>query len=200
LASTKSKPRWGAVCAVLERGLALATSPAARERVADSLEFAQDNRDHEWCWFCTTSLPDDPSAVTVPMYGEVTQVAVARGTRLQWQPFTVQVPRCRVCRDVHAQIESRRTFVGLLGFLFGLVFGIMVVGVDLEWMLFFTVPLAAATAAAAFMLGRRQAQARFPKVKPLTAKTDFPQIGRLLARGWSLGTRPPRKVLQEKRA
>ena len=28
-------------------------------------------------------------------------------------------------------------------------------------------------------------------------RTDFPQVGRLVARGWSIGTRPPRKAAQE---
>jgi hypothetical protein len=198
LASTRTKPRWAVVCGVLERALAIAASPAARERLAGSLEFAQENRDQEWCWFCTTAPPDDPSAVAVPMYGDVTRVAERRGTRLEWRPFVVQVPRCRVCRDAHAEIDSRGVIGGALAFLFGMVFGVMVVGADVQPIVFVAVPLALVAAALGALLGRRQAHARVPAVKPLKAKNDFPQVGRLAARGWSLGTRPPRKAAQER--
>lgn len=198
LAMAKVKPRWAAVCGVLEHGLAMAAGPDMRDRVGSSLEFAQDNRDQERCWFCATALPDDPSAVAVPMYGEVSREAVRRGVQLQWRPFTVQVPRCRVCRDAHGEIESAGPVAALVGFLLGLVPSLIFGGPSLERIVFVAVPCGLLAGALAFPLGLRRTRARFSHVKPVTAKTDFPQVGRLVAQGWSLGTKPPSKTAQEK--
>lgn len=60
------------------------------------------------CHFCEQEAPDQSSAITVRMSGDLHKITCMFGSRVQYSYIHVVVPRCTRCRDEHRRLIKHR--------------------------------------------------------------------------------------------
>jgi TPR repeat protein len=101
---------WEACLPFLADALNLATTESVKARVKTNYQTAKNNHEEkklrEMCWFCKNKSAHNGSELVVNMHGDVKRDLA--GGKVTWRQLDVKVPRCKTCKDAHAQHQSWR--------------------------------------------------------------------------------------------
>ena len=112
-----------------EYAFTLAVSQRAKEKAQENLKSCKEwieNKSIFFCWFCGKNPPDLASKFEITIYQVTTRSYYPR--RVQYNYVPVNIPRCRECKNIHAQVSTKFNFslVGLS--VTGLIIGIIADG------------------------------------------------------------------------
>jgi len=167
---------------IIEEIKFLVLGESAGTRVRMNYNIIQKNYEYNLvynrCFYCKENIPDESSAVSVNMHGDVNKNYFTR--QITWRYLKVKVPRCSNCKKEHSKREN---ILGL-GVFISLAIGI-VIGTAVHNVLAF---LFVAGIGIAFSISKASLSKNIIKKNNYN---EFPQIKELLEKGWKWGERPP---------
>jgi hypothetical protein len=160
------------------------------------------------CWFCRMRPPERDCASEWEMHRETgveDDKEMSSISKTAWEPMTVPVPRCAVCKRAHERRERYVEKGWKVGLLAGLVVaallflsGLLGIGATLARSFFivrralFCVPAVVfGCAVAGGLVGWLLGKSALPSgVRDQGAATEHPNIKSMEAQGWKIGAKP----------
>ena len=197
---------------------------SAKNRVEKNYEIFKSNieydRLHNTCFFCQKNKGDEKSKVKVSMHGNIRRVHEIGGVDIpvtgtysylpiytKWSYNTFEVPRCVECEQEHKKHEKQKVIIYIVGFIFALVFGI-IIGIftasdddgivsGLFYVAIFTMVgywpgylLSFIMLKFIFFINTAILPSSKRKIKQFSYHKEFPAIKLKLKEGWTWGERP----------
>jgi len=179
---------WKTVIPLTESTEKIAATSELRARVSENLETAKGNLELRTCWFCKDRIPEERTALKIPMHGDIQrEYHFLRGTQVRWRRHDIEVPRCATCAAAHQRIDSGTWSGVAFGFLAG--FGGCFVTFDTSG--FWALVVFVVCTVIGANVGKHMAESKVPSgVAPVSRGREFPVVLGFRNRGWEFGEKP----------
>ena len=165
-----------------------ALGAAAKERIAFNLATVNRNLEEGRCAVCKQKPGEEKAAIEVKMFGNVQRIPQYGSIRVTWQTMTIKIPRCQECKDKYGKSVfhsfSRLSFIGILG--------VILLRVTNQHFRYGSSDdfLVLAFGGLGVLLISAVLSEIFAEASPGKAKSNYPRVKELIAKGWQFGEKP----------